>query len=146
MSFQGFDVETYVLPGGRIKSYRRIKVSPGRLWEIKNGVKVYMQGQVKGEIEGKGKLLFSLLRPLAIAGGSWQRIKPVPGMAVYLPDDDGGEPMHIGMENISIHIPEDFEFNRLEGSEDNFTFPFDVMGQTYIAAVPVLDHMNESGF
>jgi len=144
-NYQGFNVETFILPGGRIENYKRVKLTLGALWETKNGQRIYKAGQGSGEIEGKGKLIYSLLRPLAIAGGSWQKIKPVPGMAIYLPDDDGGEPLHFALENVVIALPEDFDFNKLEGSEDNLTFKFDVLGQVVAGAVPVYDHLEETG-
>ena len=143
--FQGFNVETYILPGGRIQNYTRVKLSLGQLWDQKNGYRVYKAGQATGEVEGKGKLIYSLLRPLAVIGGSWQKIKPVPGMAIYLNDDDGGEALHFALENVAIALPEDFDFAKIEGSEDKQVFKFSVLGQVFAGGVPVYHHLEETG-
>ena len=144
-NFQGFNINVYAIPGGRITSYRRVKLSLGQASEAKNGYDIYKRGQGSGEIEGKGKLIFDLLRPLAVLGGSWQKIKPLVGMAYAIPDDEGGEPLHFAMESVVIRLPQDFEFNKLEGSEDNFTFPFDVLGQIYVGGLKVYEFLDEHG-
>ena len=144
-NYQGFNAELQVLPGGRLANVKRVKLSLGDLWEAKNGVRIFKQGQASGEFAAKGKLLHALLLPLAIAGGSWQKIKPLPGMLLSVTDDDGGTPLFYGLENVAVHIPKEVEFNRLEGNEDEFVFTFDVLGQGYAAGVPVYEHMAESG-
>lgn len=143
MAYQGFNVNC-LTPAGKMVNFKEVSVEFPDLWELKNGVQIYKDGDANGKVVTRGRVLF-YLTGLAAGGGSWQQIQAVPFLNLDIPDDTGGLPLEVTLENVVFHLPKSFAFNRLEGSDDWFEIPFGVKGQAYVNLLPVFAHRNDAG-
>lgn len=142
--YQGFDIKV-LTPLGKWVSFIEITFEFPDLWELKNGKRIFKEGDAMVKAKIKGKFLF-VLAGLAIAAGSWQKIKPLSFMNVDVPDsEDEDLPIEISAENVVFHLPKSFNFNKVEGSDDEFEIEGGILGQAFVNGIPVFAHRDEAG-
>ena len=145
MSHQGFNVVLMVAGLGKFVNFRKFNLNIPTLWGIKNGVRQYQDGDATGSFEVRGNVLFTMAKQ-ALDGGSWQKSEPWPALEGRVPSDmAGGQTLTLKMENVVVHPPKSFSWNKLEGSEDWYTVEFGIMGQVYLNNIPVFAHRDEAG-
>lgn len=137
-----------LLATGVLETFTKVELTLPQIVSIENGLRIEKHGTPEGTITGQGVLLYRMLMPLVVAGGSWQKIKTMPLLTMTCEANDTDKsplPLSTILASVLLQPPASIAFDRLEGSQDSFEFPFQVQGQVLLNGLPFFAHMDKPG-
>ncbi|MDT8447573.1 MAG: hypothetical protein RRB13_11840 [bacterium] len=129
---------------GEIKSAHEINLNLPKRSEAVNGVRIEKSINVTGSLKARGRLMHALLAK-ATANGELSPPVRFEFMTLDVAEDNGGDALCASLSAVDLHLPESISFNRIDGSDDLFEFPFDVVGEAIVNGLLVNPDNEEGG-